>query len=634
MSRNEEIARLLDEFADLLAARGVEYKPRAYEKAAQNVREHPKPIEDLAREGTEALGEIDRVGEAIAGKIEEYFETGEIEELSELRADLPVDMAGLTAVEGVGPKTVGTLHEALGIRTLDDLEAAAEAGDIQSVEGFGPKTEQNILENVEFAREATERALLGDARPRGESVREYLAALTEVSDCDLAGSIRRWQETIGDVDVLVGSEDPEAVVDAFTEWPEADLVIEAGTSKASVRSVDMRVDLRVVTPDEYGAALQYFTGSKAHNVALRNRAIDRDMKMNEYGVFDVSDVADADEAVPEAGDDEASDDDGVPEAGDDEASDNDGVPEAGDDEASDDDGIPEAGGKEAGDDDQRAGKRLAGETEAGMYEALDLPWLPPELRAADGEIEAADAGTLPDLLEESAIRGDLHVHSDWSDGTSTVAEMVESAAAFGHDYLAICDHATGPGMVGGVGVDDDVLREELAEIRAVAAEADIEVFAGVEANVDAEGGISVADDLLADLDLVVASPHSALSGDGTDRLVTAVEHPAVDVLGHPTGRYINGRPGLDVDVERLARAAADQDTALEVNANPRRLDLGAAAVRTAIGAGATIAIDTDAHRPSNYGLVQYGVHTARRGWAEPEDVLNTRSAEGIREFVE
>jgi len=581
VSRNDEIASLLEEFADLLEAQDVEYKPRTYRRAAENIRDYPGAVEGLAADGADAVQEIEGVGDAIASKVVEYVETGEIEELEELRADLPVEMGALTRVEGVGPKTVGTLYEALGIRTLDDLAAAAENGEIQDVSGFGARTEQNILDNLEFAREAAERELLGDARPQGEGVVAYLEAQSTVERVDLAGSLRRWKETIGDVDVLVGSDDGEAVVEAFTDWPGADSVIEAGDTKASVRSGGVRVDLRVVVPEEFGAALQYFTGSKDHNVALRNHAIERDLKMNEYGTFDVSGL---------------------------------------DDEAA---------------ADQRAGVRVAGETEEGMYAALDLPWMAPELRENWGEIDAAADGELPDLVTTDQVRGDLHVHTDWSDGSNTIREMVEGAAAFGHDYVAISDHATGPGMVGGVGVPDDELREQLDEIRAVADEVagEVDVFAGVEANVAADGSVSVADDLLAELDVVVASPHAGLDGNGTDRLVVAAEHPEVDIIGHPTGRYLNQRAGMDVDVERLATVAADTDTALEVNANPHRLDLGGGAVKTAVEAGATIAINTDAHSPQRYELVRYGVHTARRGWAEATDVLNTRDADGIREFT-
>jgi len=579
MSRNDEVAARLEAFADLLAAKGVEYKPRAYRRAAENIREHPAAIEGLAAEGEDAVAGIDAVGDAISAKVVEYVETDEIAELAELREELPVEMDALTRVEGVGPKTVGTLYEALGIRTLDDLEAAAEAGEIQEVTGFGAKTEGNILDGIDFARQASQRQLLGDALPRGEEIRSHLSAVDAVTRCELAGSIRRFRPTIGDVDVLAASDDPEAVVDAFTDWRETATVIEAGTSKASLRVEGVRVDLRVVDPEEFGAALQYFTGSKDHNVALRNRAIDRELKMNEYGVFDVSGVDD-----------------------------------------------PDAG--------QRVGERVAGKTEEGMYEALSLPWLPPELRENRGEIEAAAEGTLPDLVTTDAIRGDLHLHTEWSDGVNTIAEMVEGAAAFGHDYLCLTDHATGPGTVGGIGLEDAELREQRAEIEAVAADAEIDVFAGVEANIGADGSISVGEDLLSELDLVVASPHAALDGDGTDRLVAAAEHPEVDIIGHPTGRMLNERSGLAVDVERLASVAADAGTALEINANPRRLDLSGRRVQTALDQGATITINTDAHRPASYERIRYGVRTARRGWTEADDVLNARDADGIRSFVE
>ncbi|EMA24724.1 DNA polymerase/3'-5' exonuclease PolX [Haloarcula argentinensis] len=577
MSRNDEIATLLEEFADLLDAKGVEYKPRAYRRAAENIRDFPGAIEGLAAEGEDSVGEIDAVGDAISSKVVEYVETGEIEELTELREELPVEMDALTAVEGVGPKSVGSLYEALGITTLDELEAAAEAGEIQAVSGFGAKTEQNILDNIDFAREAHERSLLGEARPYGDRIRSYMAAGDAVTECALGGSIRRWRPTIGDVDVLVGTTDPDAVVERFADWDGLDRIIESGDTKASAYADDVRVDLRIVDPSEFGAALQYFTGSKDHNVAVRNRAIEQDLKVNEYGVFDVEGVED---------------------------------------------------------DDQRAGELVASETEEAVYDALGMDWVPPELRENRGEVEAAADGALPDLLTEGEVRGDLHTHTNWSDGGNSITEMVEGAADFGHDYLAVTDHATGPGMVGGVGVPDEKLREQLGEVESVGAGADIDVFTGVEANIAADGSLSVADDLLGELDVVVASPHAALDGDGTDRLVAAAQHPDVNVIGHPTGRYLNRREGLDVDVERLASVAADNDTALEINANPARLDLGGGAVKQAIEAGATIAINTDAHSPGNFDLLRYGVHTARRGWAETGDVLNTRDAEGLREFFD
>jgi DNA polymerase (family 10) len=590
VSRNAEVAARFEEMADLLEAQDVEFKPRSYRRAAENVRDCPAAIEELVDEGKEAVMDIDGVGDALADKIVEYVETGRIEELEELREQLPVDMAALTSVEGVGPKTVGTLYEALGITTLDELEAAASDGEIRAVSGFGEKTERNILENIPFARRAQERELLGDARPVAEGILDYLRGADPIERADVAGSLRRWRETIGDVDVLAASADGEAAVEAFLEWDADADVIEAGTTKASVRARGVRIDFRVVVPAEFGSALQYFTGSKDHNVHLRNLAIDRDLKMNEYGVFDVSEVSE----TPR--------------------------------EADDGDG-----------DGQRAGRRIGGETEAEMYDALDLPVIPPELREDRGEIEAAAAGELPDLVAEGEMRGDLHTHTDWSDGGESVETMIAAAEERGDDYLAITDHATGPGMVGGVGLDDDELREQSEAVAAAAADAGIEVLHGVEANVDADGDLSVGDDVLADLDIVIASPHSGLGMDraaATDRLVRAVEHPETDVLGHPTGRLINDRSGLTLDVDRLAAAAADAGTALEVNANPHRLDLNDEAIRTAVEAGTTVAIDTDAHGVGELDFRRYGVHTARRGWAETADVLNTRTGADLRSWLE
>ena len=593
MSRNDEVATRLEEFADLLEATGVEYKPTAYRRAAENVRDHPAPIEGLAADGEDAVAEIDRVGDAIAAKIVEYVETGEIEELNDLREELPVDMAGLTAVEGVGPKTVGSLYDALGISDLDELEAAAEAGEIQEVSGFGAKTEENVLDNIPFARESRQRTRLGDARPLADDALAYLADLDPVESAEVCGSIRRWKATIGDVDLLVASEEREPIVEAFTDWEAADATIEAGTGKASVRADGTRVDLRVVDPDEFGAALQYFTGSRAHNVAVRNRAIDRGLKLNEYGLFDVSDV-------DEGGDESPADGDATE---------------------------PDA---------TRAGERVAGESEEAVYRALDMDFVPPELREDRGEVEAAAEGRLPHLVDEGELRGDLHTHTDWSDGGFSIAEMARAAAERGYDYHVVSDHATGPGMVGGVGLDESDIEAQAAAVAEAADEVEIPILHGIEANIDADGGLATDDETLAALDLVVASPHAALGQDreaATERLVRAVGHPHVDVLGHPTGRLINERSGLDPDVEAVVEAAAANGTAIEVNANPARLDADGEFVRAAVDAGATVAVNTDAHSPRELDNARYGVHTARRGWARAADVLNARSLNGLRSFL-
>lgn len=589
MRSNDAVARLLVEFADRLEATGVEYKPNAYRRAAENIADYPEPIDQLAETGEDAVAEIDRVGDAIASKVVEYVETGSIDELEDLRDSLPVEMAALTSVEGVGPKTVGTLYEALGITTLDELAAAAEAGEIQEVTGFGAKTEQNIRENIPFARQSQQRERLGAARPVADDLCAYLDTLDTVARVDVAGSIRRWKDTIGDVDVLVASDDSEAVVAGFTEWSDAADVIEAGSHKASLRADGVRVDLRVVVPEEFGAALQYFTGSKDHNVRLRNRAIARDYKLNEYGLFDISDL---DTDAADTNSDTA--------------------------------------------DSQRAGVKLAGQSEAAMYEELGLAWIPPELREDTGEIDAAAEGALPTLVETSDINGDCHTHSEWSDGGNSIEEMVAAAADRGNDFHCVTDHATGPGIIEGIGLDDDALREQMAAVDAVAADNDITVFHGVETNIAADGSLSTDDELLAELDIVVASPHSALDQDtdaATDRLCQAATHPSVDVIGHPTGRLLNSRAGLSVDMTRLAETAAAADTALEINATPARLDLAGEAVRAVVEAGGTVAINTDAHSPAELDNRRYGVKTARRGWVEPTDVLNAKPSSELRAFL-
>ncbi|MFB6211390.1 MAG: DNA polymerase/3'-5' exonuclease PolX [Halobacteriales archaeon] len=577
---NGELAAYFEEYADRLEAQGDEYRPRSYRRAAENIRDLDVAIEELAAEGQASLEEIDGIGESIAAKIIEYVETGAVESIEDTRAELPVDMSALTAVEGIGPKTVGDLYRELGITDLDALEAAAEAGEIRELDGYGETTERNILENIPFARQAQERTVIGDARPLGDAVVGHLQRSDAVDRCELGGSLRRWRETIGDVDVLVATDDHETAVEHFLDWDEIDETIEAGDQKASVRAQGIRVDLRVVDPPEWGSALQYFTGSKDHNVELRNRAIDRELKMNEYGVFDVSDIDD-----------------------------------------------PDAG--------QRVGERIAGETEEGMYAAVDLPWIPPELREGRGEIDAAAAGELPTLLEPSDLRGDLHTHTDWSDGRATIEAMIEAAEAFGHDYICLTDHASGPGVVGGMGLTEADIRDQMASIDETVADLqpDIDVFRGIEANIAADGELSIDDAVLDDLDVVIASPHSALNGDGTDRLCAAMAHPAVDIIGHPSGRRINTRAGLDLDIERVVATAVDTGTALELNSNPIRLDLWDTAIKTTVEAGGTIAINTDAHSPEEYGLIRYGIKMARRGWAEPADVLNTRSADGLRDFL-
>jgi DNA polymerase (family 10) len=551
VSRNREVAALFDELADRLDAQDGSFRPRAYRNAADAIRQATAPVETLAAEGPEALEALEGVGEATAAKVIEYLETGEIAALEEERAAVPVDMQALQRVEGLGPKRVYALYAALQITDLDELEAAAEAGEIQTVEGFGQKTEATIREQIEFARTATARTPIGQVYPLAEDVVAHLSGHADADEVALAGSIRRWRATIGDIDVLVATTDAEAVTDHLVGWDRTAEVLQTGATKTSVRVGGHQVDLRVVEPDSFGAALQYFTGSKAHNVRLRNRALDRGLTMNEYGTFELTDA-------------------------------------------------------------EREGARVAGET-----------------------IAAAAADELPALVRPGDIRGDLHTHTTASDGRADIAAMLEAAADRGYEYYAVCDHASGPGVVANMGLDDAALLEHADAVRAAAEAVEMTVLTGVETNITADGALSTGDAALEALDCVVASPHSALDQDretATDRIITAIEHPLVDIIGHPTGMRRSQREGLPIDIEAVAAAAADAQTALEVNANPARLDLRSEFIRVAVDAGATIVIDTDAHGTDQLALMRYGVHTARRGWATADAVLNTWDADAVTDF--
>lgn len=572
MSKNDEVAQRFEEMADLLEAKDVDFKPRAYRRAAERIRDIGRPIEVIAGDGVEALTKFDDIGDAIASKIVEYLEEGRIEELEELKAEIPVDMDALLRVEGLGPKRIGTLYRSLGITDLEDLEAAAKAGDIQTVDGFGQKTETNILERIPFAKAAAKRHLLVDGMEAAEEIVAELSDDPSVIRCSIAGSIRRWRPTVGDVDLLVATESPTSVIETIEVSEAVETVLESGEQKARVRSPDgVSMDFRFVEASSFGAALQYFTGSQAHNVQLRRRAIDRDLTVNEYGVFT---------------------DDGT---------------------------------------------NVASETESAVYDAVDLPLIEPELREGRGEIEAAAAGALPDLIDVDDIRGDLHVHTTWSDGTVDIETMVEAAADIGHDFVAITDHAPGAGVRSDITVDIEDVYAQREAVMTVRSDATIRVFHGLEANIEPDGGIDLPDDLLQELDIVIASPHAALGQDtetATERLIAAIEHPQVDIIGHPTGRKLGQRPGLELDVEAIVQAAAVNDVALEVNSHPVRLDLEGGPVKRAVDAGVPVAINTDAHRPEELSLQRFGVHTARRGWAEASDCLNTLSPSRLDSWLE
>ncbi len=564
--KNRLVARILYEIADLLELDGVAFKPRAYRRAAQAVESCPTPIEELVAEGR--VGELPGVGKAIAGKIEEIVNTGKLAYHEELKRKLPIDLYSLTQVEGVGPKTAKLLYEALGVRNLDDLEQAARSGRIRGIKGLGKKTEEKILRGLAEARRTEARMLLGHAYPIADELRRRLRKTGLFTRLEAAGSLRRGKETIGDLDILGIASAPERAAAAFVSLPDVEEVLAHGPKKSSVRlSSGLQVDLRLVSPESFGAALQYFTGSKAHNIALRKRAVGRGWKLNEYGLFD------------------------------------------------------------------EQGDRLAGKTETEIYRKLDLQFIPPELREDQGEIAAAEAGTLPALVEHVDIRGDLHVHTDWSDGKASLEEMAAAAKKRGLSYIAVTDHAKFSQMIRGLTPDDvrrqidaiAVLNEKLEGFR---------ILTGIEANVLPDGTLDLPDAVLRELDVVIAAVHSHFHLDRaemTARLIRAVENEHVSILAHPTGRKIGERPAYDADWDEVFRRAARAGTALEVNANPVRLDLNGTLVRRALEFGVRIAIATDAHDPAHLDFLRFGVITARRGWAEAKDVLNTLPAEGVSE---
>ncbi|MDY6766166.1 MAG: helix-hairpin-helix domain-containing protein [Candidatus Nanohaloarchaea archaeon] len=534
--KNKAVAQLLRDIADFLEMQDVAYKPQAYRKAARSVETLTDPVEEYHED--DRLQEIDGVGEHIADKIAEYLETGELEYYEELKQEVPVDVEALTAVEGLGPKRVKKLYDALGITTLDELEDAAEAGDIAEVEGFGETSQENILDHIALARKGEERMLLGAVFPLVAELEDAIAATGAFNQVEAAGSFRRRKPTIGDVDVLATADDHAAAMDAFCSLPGVTAVLSRGETKSSVMLDDtVQVDLRIVDASSWGAALLYFTGSKDHNVALRKRAQQRDWMLNEYGVME-------------------------------------------------------------------DGEAVAAETEDAVYDALGLAFIPPELRENTGEVDAAADGTLPDLVARDDVRGDLQMHTTWSDGDASIGEMAEAAAREGHDYILVTDHGPTLPVVDGIKTVEE-LEEQQAEIAAVNEEMDIDVLHGIETDITGDG-LGVPDEMVDIVDLVVASIHTK-PAHPTDAVVTAFQDGA-DIWGHPTNRKIHER-------------------------EPNRLDLDWQHVKEYRGT-VDFVVSTDAHSPQELGFMHLGVAQARRGWLEAGDVLNTRKKDGLLAFFD
>ena len=576
---NLEISRVLDDVAVLLEIEGANpFRIRAYQNAARIVESHSTPLKRMIAEGDD-ITELPGIGKGIAADIQQLVADGRSDTMDELAAEIPLSLIEITRLPGVGAKRVRKLWQELGVETIDDLERAAQEDQVAGLAGFGTKSQEKILRAIAAHRRRVGRFRLADADQYVEPLLEYLRGVEGVERLEVAGSYRRRRETVGDIDLLAIAAEPAPVVEAFTAYDDVSRVELAGDTKVTVvlRS-GLQVDLRILPRESYGAALQYFTGSKEHNVKLRKRAVAQGLSISEYGVFRV-----------QGADAEGADEEG-------------------------------AGGSAAG-----GGEPVAAREEADIYAAVGLPWFPPELREDRGEIEAALQGGLPRLLQSEDIRGDLQMHSTWSDGNNTLEEMLDGCVERGYEYFAITDHSKALAMTGGL--DADKLRRQWEEIAEIAARrGEIRILRGMEVDILADGTLDLEDELLEELDIVLVSVHSRLDlprDQQTERILTAVRHPQVNILAHPTGRLIGRREAMDFDLEEVLRCAVEHEVVVELNAHPERLDLQDTHLMHARELGLKVSLGTDAHRVEDLSLMRYGVEQARRAWLEPDDVINT-----------
>ena len=562
---NLGIARIFTDIGDLLEIKSANpFKIRAYRNAADIIGHMAERIADL----TDAdVRELPGIGKDLTAKIRELIDTDALAFYDELRKEFPPTLLDMLRLQGVGPKTVAVLYGELGIETLDDLEAAATEGRLRTLKGMGPKKEQLLLRSLAEHRRRVGRHLIGHADEVATRVIDYLRADAPDTTIVPVGSLRRGCETCGDIDLLALGTDDQ-LMSRFTRFPEVERVLGQGPTKSSVLlQGDLQADLRLVSGESAGAATQYFTGSKAHNIAVRDLALQRGLKLNEYGLFRVTDD-----------------------------------------------------------------HRVAGTSETEIYEALGLAYIPPELREHRGEIRAAADGDLPRLIERTDLRGDLHSHTTATDGKADVETMARAARDAGLEYLAITDHSQALAMANGL--DEHRALAHARHIREVSKRLDgITLLAGIECDIRADGTLDLAEDCLAQLDLVIASVHSAFGqaeGQMTDRILRAIESPVVDVVGHPSGRLLLRRDPYKLDIEQVLAAAARTGVAMEINSQVHRLDLSDMHARLARARGVKLVISTDAHAPAGFDLLRWGVTVARRAWAEPDDVLNTRPLEAFR----
>jgi DNA polymerase (family 10) len=560
--KNLELAQIFYQMAEFIEMDEVSFRSHAYNKAARTLESLEVDIEGIYQKGgIKELKKTPGIGEKIAKKIEEYIKTGKIKTYQRLKKQCPVDLESLTAIEGLGSRKIKVLYKKLKIKNLKDLKKAAKAGKIRKLAGFGEKSEKNILQAIAFAKASKGRFSLGVILPAVRRIIGQLEEVPQVGKISTAGSVRRMKETIGDIDILITSSKPMRVMDFFVQMSEIVKVWAKGSTKSSVRfKGGFDCDLRVIKKESFGAALQYFTGSKDHNILTRRIARQKGLKLNEYGVF-------------------------------------------------------------------RGRKKIAGQTEKGVYQAIGLSYIEPELRTNTGEIEAALVGKLPKIVGYNDIKGDLHCHTDWSDGSQTIKEMAGAAQKMGYQYLAITDH-TGTLRIAG-GLDERRLLAQMREIDKINKKfRNFKILKGCEVNIKADGSLDIQEEILAKLDVVVAAVHSGFKMNKeamTKRLIRAIENPNVDIIAHPTGRVIFKRKGYQFDFDGVLQAAKKTKTALEINAYPGRLDLRDADVRKAVEAGVKLVVSTDAHNMDQLRFAELGIATARRGWAEKKDILNTRS---------
>jgi len=565
---NELVASALDEYRDLLSiATEDAFKARAYEKAARSIGGYHADIADY---DLKQLQEIPNVGKSIAEKILEFLQTGSIPAVEELRERIPDGVRQLLSIPTLGPKKAMALYEELHVASIEELLDSIAEGRLADLKGFGPKTVENIQRGIQMMQQSGDRVLISVALDLAEEILGELGSLQHVQRCDYAGSLRRMCETIGDIDLLVASDQPGPVMDRFCSLPVVDHVIAHGKTKSSVLTTKgLQVDLRVVLLDVWGAALQYFTGSKAHNIKTRELAVRKKLKLSEYGLFHAD-----------------------------------------------------------------SGELIVAETEEEVYARLGLPWIPPTLREDRGEVEAALRGELPDVLQQSQIRGDLHTHTDLTDGLATLEQMLEAAAKLNYAYYAVTDHA--PNLYMQRMTDERMLQQRDRVRKLQSRFPKMTLLHGTELNIDPDGGVDWGPEFLDGFDVCVASVHSHFNlskDDMTRRIVRAMENPHVNIIGHPTERMIGHRPPIEFDLEEVFRAAARTGTALEVNSYPDRLDLRDEHILWAKRHGAKFAVDTDSHSTLHLDYLRFGVGTAQRGWLTKDDVINAWPLSRLRRFI-